>query len=155
MTRALVFGLGSAHGDDQIAWLVAERLAAANLPSNVTIRRGTAPSELLDVLNGFGGLILCDACLSGAAPGTISCWHWPHIPLAWLRPAGSHDLRLAEVLKLAEQLRLLPPEVTVYAVEIESASPTASISTTARAAVGPLVAEITALLWRWSAAHIV
>jgi len=148
MTRTLVFGLGSARGDDQMGWMIVERLAAADLPADVTIRRGVSPSELLDVLNGFNRLILCDACESRSAPGTISRWHWPDVPFASLRAAGSHDLGLGDVLKLAEQLCVLPAEVIVYAAEIESAAPTACMSATARAAVDQLVAEITGVLQR-------
>lgn len=142
MSRTLVFGLGSGQGDDQLGWLVVERLAAAVSPAQAMIRRAVSPSELLDLPEGVDRLIVCDACHSLGAPGAIHRWRWPDVPVGRLRSTGSHDLGIGEVLKLAEQLCLLPPEVFVYAVEVASSAPLASVSIATQATVKRLAAEI-------------
>jgi len=142
MSSTLVFGLGSGQGDDQLGWLVAEYLTVAVSHARATIRRAVSPSELLDLLDGVDRLIVCDASHSLGAPGTIHRWRWPDVPVARLRSTSSHDLGLGEVLKLAEQLCLLPPEVVVYAAEVASSAPLASVSVATQATANRLAAEI-------------
>jgi hydrogenase maturation protease len=148
MTRTLIFGLGSAHGDDQLGWLVAERLAAEVSHPGFAVRRGTSPCELLDLLDGLDRLIVCDACEPLGAPGTIHRWRWPDLPIARFHSSGSHDMSLVDALRLAEQLRVLPPIVTVAAAEMESAGSMAPLSTAMQVAVDRLVAGITEYLYR-------
>lgn len=148
MTRTLVFGLGSFHGDDRLGWLVAERLAAAVSDPEVLIRRGRSPSELLDALDGVDRLIVCDACESLGNVGAIHQWHWPDIPLARLRSSGSHDLDLAGVLALGEELRLLPADVTILGVEGEVYVPGLAPSG-ALNAVAQRAADFIAAILRW------
>lgn len=148
MSSTLVFGLGSGQGDDQLGWLVAERLAVAVSHAQATIRRALSPSELLDLRDGVDRVIVCDACHSLGAPGTIHRWHWPDVPVARLRSTGSHDLGLGEVLKLAEQLCLLPPEVIVYAAELASSAPLAPVLAATQATVNRLASEIIEFIQR-------
>ena len=138
----MIVGLGSAHGDDQIGWRVAERLAARNADAPVSIRIGCSPGELLDWLDGVDHLIVCDACQGLGAPGAIRRWRWPDAQFAAIFGSGSHDLGLAEVLALADQLRRLPKEVMVWAAEGETPVPNAPLSSSGQMAVDRLVDEI-------------
>ncbi|HQU44748.1 MAG TPA: hydrogenase maturation protease [Pirellulales bacterium] len=150
----LIVGIGSPHGDDQIGWRVAERLAVeresacgASGPRpqadcNVTIRMASSPTDLLDWLEGVERLIICDACQAVGSPGTVHCWRWPEAPLARLRSSSSHDLSLAEVLTLAEELRSLPGEVIIWAVESRTCQCCAAMSGEAVAAVAQTSEEI-------------
>lgn len=124
----LVAGLGSAHGDDQFGWLVAEHLASSSAGGRTVVRSARSPAELLDWLEGCERLIVADACQSLGSPGAIHCWHWPDAPLGALRAAGTHDLGLAAVLGLAEELRRLPAETWLWCVEIETPQPGAPVS---------------------------
>ena len=87
--KILVVGLGSAHGDDQAGWLVAEQLlkkvsvlkkvsgtfeasegqveslmreSSRHLFQHVDVRRAMIPLDVLDWLEGVSILHLCDAC---------------------------------------------------------------------------------------------
>ena len=63
--RILIAGLGSAHGDDQAGWLVAENLASqCQEYPDITVRRASIPLDLLDWLEGVDVLYICDACES-------------------------------------------------------------------------------------------
>ena len=142
----LIVGLGSAHGDDQIGWRVAEHLAAMvdRLPytAAVSIRIACSPSELLDWLDGVDRLIVCDACQNVGAPGTILCLRWPNAQLATLYRSGSHDIGLVEVLALAERLCRLPKEVIIWCAQGETTTPGSSLSASGNVAVTCLVEKI-------------
>ncbi|HVA44800.1 MAG TPA: hydrogenase maturation protease [Pirellulales bacterium] len=154
----LIVGLGSPHGDDQIGWRVAERLAleresacgasglrgplAPQADCTITIRTASSPADLLDWLEGVERLIVCDACQAVGSPGTVHCWRWPEAPLGRLRSSGSHDLSLAEVLTLAEELRSLPGEVIIWAVESRTCQCGAAMSAEAATAVAQTSEEI-------------
>jgi hydrogenase maturation protease len=118
MTATLFVGLGSPHGDDQVGWLVAERLDAGP-PPGWAVRRATVPLDLFDWLGGIGRLVLCDACTGGGRPGQLHRWRWPDATIAGLlRPLGSHDFGLQDVLRLADTLGELPPETVLWGIEI-------------------------------------
>ena len=124
----LVVGLGSAHGDDQFGWQVVGHLAAEIADPSVSMRAARSPAELLDWMEGFERLIVCDACQSMGSPGAIRVWRWPDVPRDALRSAGTHDLGLAAALELAEQLRHLPAETLIWCVEIETPRPGEAVS---------------------------
>lgn len=142
MAKTLVFGLGSAHGDDQLGWLVVDGLARAISHADIELRHGTSPSDLFDALDGVDRLFVCDACHSHEIPGIVHRWRWPDLPLASLRGAGSHNLGLGEVLTLAAQLSSLPAEVNVYTVGIASLSPATPLSSAVKVAADQLVGDL-------------
>lgn len=77
ISQILFVGLGSHHGDDQIGWLVADRLATErDLPSSVAIRKAAIPLDLLDWLEGVDCLHVCDASQSAASSGKLQRWDW-------------------------------------------------------------------------------
>jgi hydrogenase maturation protease len=138
----LFVGLGSAYGDDQIGWRVAERLAASIEETAVSIRIARSPGDLLDWLEGVDRLIVCDACENVSLPGTILRLRWPNAQLATLCSSSSHDLGLADVLALAEQLCRLPKEVIIWCAQGETSIPGSALSASGQAAVTRLVDKI-------------
>ncbi|MBI1309818.1 hydrogenase maturation protease [bacterium] len=120
----LLVGIGSPHGDDQIGWRVADALRSVGFP-DVDAREASAPSQLLDWLEGVSRLIVCDACQARRQSMTRSTdailrvhrWEWPTLQVTMLRSAGSHSFGLPQVLQLAERLGRLPAEVIVFGVE--------------------------------------
>lgn len=115
--KTLVFALGSAHGDDQMGWRVAERLTEILADDRLLIRAASSPDRLLDCLDGVARLIVCDACQNIGSRGDVHVWRWPDAPLRMLHGSSSHDLDLATVLALAEQLHRLPDNVMIVGVE--------------------------------------
>lgn len=138
----LVVGVGSAHGDDQFGWLVAQHLASGSADGGAVVRSARSPAELLDWLAGCERLIVCDACRGLGSPGAIHSWVWPEVPRRALRTAGTHDLGLAAALELAEQLRLLPAETQIWCVEIATPRPGAAASAGIEAAAIRMAQEI-------------
>jgi len=115
----LVVGVGTDRGDDRAGPLAAERLAV--LLPEFPVRSLRHPAALLDLLEGIGCLHVVDACRGLAAPGTVRRVDWPAPELATVRFAGTHDLDLASVLRLAERLQLLPRQTTIWCVEAGTA----------------------------------
>lgn len=140
--KTLIVGLGSAHGDDQVGWRVAESLATRANDVRASVRVARSPAELLGWLDGVERLIVCDACQNLGSPGTVHHWRWPHVPAESLRSSGSHDLGLAAVLTLADELHALPAELTVWGVEMSSCSPGSPLSPCVQAAVPRIVETI-------------
>ncbi len=138
--HTLVVGIGSSHGDDQIGWLVADRLAAVMAPNQLEIRRAASPMDLLDWLDDVDRLIICDACRGLKRVGQIRRWNWPTSEIPAVAWSGTHDLSLPAVLALAQRLGRLPNHVVVWAIEgaIGSAGETPSAGV---AAAIPAVAQ--------------
>ena len=157
----LFVGIGSPHGDDQAGWVVADRLRKqGNSLRDVLVRRAVVPIDLLDWLDGVGHLHLCDACQNEAPSGTLHRWQWPAAANersndAWpleglgaLRSTGSHDCGLGQTLLLAERLRRLPSEVTVWGIEGRHFEPHQLVSDEIQAALPAIVSTVLAELSR-------
>jgi hydrogenase maturation protease len=139
--RRLFVGIGSPHGDDQVGWLVARRVAQlAN--QWIDVRFARTPIEVLDMLDAgdVTRLDLCDAVHCETAPGNLSHWKWPDERIARERFAGSHDLSLPAVLELAEALGRLPAEVCIWGISIAPLRPFEELTPEVASAV-PRVAE--------------
>ena len=75
--KILVAGLGSAHGDDQAGWLVADRVGAQfRTHSEVVVRRAMIPLDVLDWLEGVSVLHICDACETTHRPEKLQRFTW-------------------------------------------------------------------------------
>jgi hydrogenase maturation protease len=133
----LIVGIGSAHGDDQIGWLLADALTkmlADHPPSRtIMVHKAKSPIDLLNWLDekadaNIQRLLICDACHGLGVPGTSCRWNWPNSELDNVRFSGSHDFGLTAVLQLAQSLGRLPPDVTVWGTQIEQARPGTGLS---------------------------
>jgi len=131
-TTTLVVGLGSAHGDDQIGWQVAEEVNALLIGSpsitGIAVRKAKSPLDLLNWLDESNDftvqrLLVCDACYGAGKPGTVFRWEWPTDQLECLRFSGSHDFGLVDVFRLAEKLDRLPPHVIIWGIQIGQTQP--------------------------------
>ena len=100
---------------------------------------GTAGLGLLDSVQGYDRLVLVDAILTGARPGTVHELRGSEIARASHLGPG-HDADLPTVLALGEKLTggSMPRDVIVFAVE---ASDLTTISTELTPAVAVAVAE--------------
>jgi hydrogenase maturation protease len=112
-----VCGVGSPHGDDQAGWLLARAVAEELCPGESAQNLRT-PSDLLLCDELPPQLLICDACRSNAAEGTLQLVRWPSEQFARHAASGSHDLDLLTVLSLLERLGRLPPQVWLATVQI-------------------------------------
>lgn len=143
ITNTLFVGVGSLYGDDRIGWHVAAAIAGrvqgvqSELPSTATsqvkpralphsrivVRKAGSPADVLDWLPGVNRLVICDACRSGGPAGHAYRWTWPDPAIEQAHCSGTHDLDLANVLELAQNLHCLPPTVVVWGIEAENLNP--------------------------------
>lgn len=133
--------LGSPHGDDRIAWVVAEQLRE-QVPDWITIRNIGKPLDVLDTSPNTRGLILLDACRGAGEPGSLHRFTWPDTRLRSLSSVSSHGFDLVAAIELLESLGRRPQQVIVFAIELESACPNEPIGE----AVGGQVDKITQMI---------
>ena len=152
--ETLIVGVGSSHGDDQFGWRVAEQLTEGVKSASVTIRRALSPSEILGWLEGPKQLIVCDACQNLGVPGRVHHWQWPDVALAGLMFSGSHDLGISAALDLADRLRLLPADVSIWSAEGMTCDFGQSMSQPMQAAAAEVVGYIHEELTRQRSTNI-
>jgi len=122
MTR-LVIGCGNQLiSDDAIGLNVVRELSKYQLPAGVKIiEAGTPGLSLLDMITGAEKVIIIDAMLSGAEPGTIHRFTDEDLPPAELFPLSAHNWNIASALELGKRVEMddWPKEIVILGVEIE------------------------------------
>ncbi|MFH1418945.1 MAG: hydrogenase maturation protease [Planctomycetota bacterium] len=125
--RVCIVGCGRwMRRDDQIGLKIARRVAEAHSPNTRVIETESPTVDVAAHLDGDTQLlVLVDAARK--APG--------HPPGSWQRidfrrererlaasapPLDTHSLSVDAALALAEEMRLLPPEVWIYVVAVEN-----------------------------------
>lgn len=136
----LIVGLGSPHGDDQLGWRLAERIAAAR-PPRATVRIARQPAEILHWLPAAGSLHVCDAY--AGAVGKWRRWQWPELPCPKGTPRTSgHSLSLADALAVAQEVGWLPGRVIIWGLAGADFSPASAISPGADRACDRVIAHL-------------
>lgn len=120
--ETLVIGCGNLlRGDDGVGPIVVRRLSEAGLAPGVRcLDAGTGGIDAALAMRGARRLIIVDACLSGAPPGTLHVLDGD--ALAALPPPGAIDIHRCRWDQAWALVRLLPVEerpasVTVLLVE--------------------------------------
>jgi hydrogenase maturation protease len=123
-SRTLIVGVGSTIlGDDGVGVRLARELVARGVPAGVdVIELGTGGLGLLDHVAGYDRLIVLDAIVTGAPPGTVHVSTDNAIP-ATLHVGPGHEADLRTTLALGRKLvgSRMPEEVVVLAVEARDA----------------------------------
>lgn len=116
---ALVCGVGRRErGDDAAGPTVADRLAL-RAPSGVEVR--VVEDDVLGLVDAWSGrerVVLVDAMVSGAPPGTVSRFdaRAGALPTV-LRAVSSHAFDVGAAVELARALDRLPDALVVYGIE--------------------------------------
>lgn len=118
-TQTLVIGIGNAwRGDDAAGLLAAHALRARDLPGVTVVETNVVDPALIERWQDADRLILVDAVVSGAAPGTVHRFDLSRETLpATFSFCSTHAFDLAALLDLARVLDRLPPQVWVFGVE--------------------------------------
>ena len=143
-----VFALGSPHGDDQIAWAIAERLSQDPHLRPVVHKLAT-PWDLVELLVPDCSVVVIDACLGSARPGTILRLNESELANSPQARQSTHGVRLVDAIELGRTLRKEIRELVVFAVAVQSCEPGAELSESARSAVDDVVREVQVLLSEW------
>lgn len=141
MTR--IIGCGNAdRSDDGAGILVARRLRQLGLDALEHVGDGLA---LLELWTGADEVLVVDATLSGAAPGTVSVWDPLSRPMSpVIYGCSTHVFGPAEAIKLARVLGRLPCKIRIYGIEAERFTPGVPPGPEVLAAVDRVVREIAA-----------
>lgn len=132
----MVIGVGSRWaGDDAAGLAVARRVGGRELEGD--------PASLLDAWAGADHVVVVDAAVSGAPPGTIRRFDAHTAPLpARLMRSSTHALGVPEAIELARALGRLPARLEVYAIEGARFTAGAELSPVVERAVGELAASL-------------
>jgi hydrogenase maturation protease len=118
----LIIGIGNEYrGDDAVGLIVARRLKGRLADSAIVIEQSGDGAALMEAWRGAEVVVIIDAAMSGAAPGTIhqsdaSAQPIPKISFRY----STHAFSLAEAIELARALGELPRLLVVYGIEGES-----------------------------------
>jgi hydrogenase maturation protease len=118
--RELILGLGNPlRGDDGVGCRLIEELAGRELPPGVQVLDGGAAGlELLDLMEGWEGVIIVDAAEMGCRPGEFLRFTPAGVRLASIADYFSlHHAGLDEVLALANALSRTLPEIVIFGVQ--------------------------------------
>ena len=113
--QKLIYGIGSRNGDDQIGWIVIERIRS-QLPEGWRAKSGLVPMDLLNHLEDISELHIIDACEGEEELGTAFQLEWPAQQLLSNPVATSHSFSLRMTLDLADSLGILPKSVTIWGI---------------------------------------
>jgi hydrogenase maturation protease len=143
--RILVLGIGNLLlGDEAVGVRIVEALEERyTLPCHVEVLDGgTSGMELLDVMAARDHLIVTDAVLTGAAPGSIAVLHDEEIPAFFSRKVSPHQLGLCDVLMALKLTDEFPRRLTLVGVVPSSLEPGIRLTPVVSAAIEPALAEV-------------
>ncbi len=117
--QTLVLGIGNDwRGDDAAGLLAAQALRARTLPGVTVVETAVVDPALIEQWQGVDRLLVVDAVVSGAAPGTVHRFDLCREPLpVTLSFCSTHAFDLAALLDLARALDRLPAQVWVFGIE--------------------------------------
>jgi len=137
----LVIGCGNLdRSDDGAGILVARRLRQLG---HAAVEHSGDGLALLDLWNSADDVILVDAMVSGASPGTISVWD-PVAQPVWSGNfrCSTHVFGPAEAIELARVMDRLPRSIRIYGIEAREFEPGGKPGAQVLTAVDQVVAEI-------------
>ena len=116
-----IIGIGSPFGDDRVGWYVIECLQHAFKPElQKTLLSCDRPGlRLLTLMKNARKVILIDAIKTGAKVGTVHCFKGDAL-FEITACLSTHHLDLAQTLRLAKNLNVLPDELMIYGIEIDA-----------------------------------
>jgi hydrogenase maturation protease len=135
--RRVIVGIGNPdRGDDAVGRVVARRLARDDLSGVSVIEHGGEASSLLSVLEAADTAVLIDACVSGAAPGTVHRIDARKEDLPDMQfGLSTHSFGLASAMTLGRALGMLPAHCAILAIEAGHFEPGEPLSVAVSAAV--------------------
>lgn len=147
MGSVTVFGIGSPHGDDAVAWRVVEQLHASRVPSGATLECLDRPGiRLLSRFEGVEAVVLIDA-VAGLAPGEVRLLGMDEAA-ALEQPWTSHGFGLGQTLAMGRVLDALPPRLEIVGIGVGDHPDLERLRAQVAAAVPRAADEVERLLLR-------
>ena len=150
----VVIGIGNRErGDDAAGPLLLDRLRDAATGAGLVESAGD-PAAIVAAVDRVGAVVFVDACISGAAPGTVHRFDLNRGKLPPMRSGlSSHGFGLGEAVELARVLGTLPPVCIVYAIEGACFEPGRGLSRPVARAIPTLAERIRDEIAAWTHAQ--
>lgn len=130
------------RGDDGAGPAVIEGLRARPLPGVGLATHWGEGASLMEAWKGCRQVILVDAMVTGAPPGTLRWFGPENLPESGTFPYSTHRFGLAEALQLAAVLGELPEELAVLGIEGRAFDAGAGLSPEVSGAVATACEEV-------------
>lgn len=143
--RILVLGIGNLLlGDEAVGVRIVEALEHRyRLPAHVEVLDGgTSGMELMEMMADRDHLIVADAVLTGAAPGSVAVLYDEEIPALFTRKVSPHQLGLSDVLMALRLTDEFPRRLTLVGVVPESLEPGIGLTAVVSQAIEPALAQV-------------
>jgi hydrogenase maturation protease len=136
----LIIGCGNAQrGDDAAGIVAANRLRLLGLSTRICCGE---PCELIEMWREANDVIVIDAVITGAPPGTLHVWDGRR-PLKLGKSLGfTHGLGLAEAIELSRTLGGLPVNIRVFGIEGRSFAFGSEVSPSVASSIELVIQEI-------------
>jgi len=140
----LIIGIGNEYRrDDGVGVAVAKLLREQNLPHTTIIAATGEGTALMEAWAGAGTVILVDAVVSGAVPGTVHRFDALAQPvLPELFNHSTHAFGVAGAIELGRVLNRLPARLIFYGIEGEDFASGVGLSAAVEGAVPPVAGRI-------------
>ncbi len=154
--RIVVLGVGNLlMADEGLGVRCVERLAGdARLPQFVRlVDGGTSTHELLEDLEDLDGLVIVDAVVTGAAPGTVVRLEGTEVPFAFSRKLSPHQHGINDLLATLTLLGRAPRRVVLLGVVPVSLTLSMELSPEVEAVLPGVMTRVTEEVGRLVAAE--
>jgi hydrogenase maturation protease len=136
----LVIGCGNAQrGDDGAGIMAANGLRLLGVSAQICCGE---PSRLIEMWREADDVIVIDAVITGALPGSLHVWDgWRPLKLG-KSPGSTHGFGLAEAIELSRTLGSLPGNIRVFGIEAGSCALGSEVSPSVAKGVELVVQQI-------------
>jgi hydrogenase maturation protease len=137
----LIIGIGNEYrGDDAAGLIVARRLKGRLADSFTVLEQSGDGAALMEAWRGAETVVIIDAVMSGAEPGTIHRLDpkTQSLPKDAFR-CSTHAFGVAEAIELSRAMGELPKSLVVYGVEGKNFAAGVGLSPEVESAVGEVV----------------
>ncbi len=120
--RVILIGCGNLlASDDGIGIHVARSLKNYDLATNVQIIEAGCPGlDLLRLWENESKVIIIDAVISGANPGTVHVFNSNQVISREIMPLSSHSFNVVDAIELGKRLGVIPEQLVIVGIELET-----------------------------------
>lgn len=138
-----VLGLGSPHGDDQVGWVLVDRLQSIVSAQVVCEKLSTPTHGLINLLPQYDRVIVIDACDMDKPVGeSVFYEDGAGFLNIQSRQISSHTLGLPDSWQLLQKLDMPLPEISLLLIQIGQTEAMAPLSASVEARLPELVNEL-------------
>jgi len=142
--KTLLIGIGNEYRcDDGAGIMIARTIRDKQLPSVIVKEESGEGTALMESWQGFQYVIIVDAVSSGATPGTIFRIDTKKeaVPTKFFH-YSTHAFSIAEAVKLACAMNVLPPKLVIYGIEGNNFAAGVDISPPVKEAANQVIEQI-------------